>query len=194
MGTDWGDDEGKDWGGSETHDWGVPLAPASTPPDPDASLSYDPLGEPSGTDSDVATETPAQSAVFVAMNNWKHSSHSTDSEEDGLTEHVLESGDATICAIEDGKDHYMIGRAVGEDADRCVYCLVGRVPIGEFQDLYDGEVRLEAAFDDARDISLSSVFHDDKVTNVVLVERYKRIEEVPSEYRPPSPFLRFTDE
>jgi hypothetical protein len=37
------------------------------------------------------------------------------------------------------------------------------------------------------------VFQDDMVTNVVLIQHYDRIGDVPSEYRSPSPFFVFTD-
>jgi hypothetical protein len=196
MGNDWGEEEGKDWGGSEVHDWGVPPAPDSTLLIPDQPLATadDPMGDPLpvGTDSDA--DTTIQAAVLTAMNNWKHSSLATETEEDGPTEYVLGSGDSALYVIDDGKDHCMIGRAVGEDGDGCIYCLVARISLDRYVALRDDGLRSEDGFADSRDVSLCSVFMDDEVSNVVLIRHYKRIEDVPSEYRPPSPFLRFTDE
>lgn len=196
MGTDWGDAQRKDWGGSEVHDWDLPSPPPSDStlliPDEPLVTVEDPTTDAELVEADSSGADKIRSTVVMAMNNWKHSSLTTESEADGPTEFVFGSGDSTVYAIENGRDHAMIGRAVGQDAAGCVYCLVGRVPVGDIQEL--GETHPEAAFNNARDISLSSVFQDDQVKNVVLIQHYNRVDDVPIEYRPPSPFLMFTDQ
>jgi len=190
VGSDWGDAQGKDWGGSETHDWGLPPPPDSTllVPDRPSTGTGAPVDEVTDT-SDA--QSSVRSAAVAAMNNRRHSAVPKETNEEGPTEYVFGSGDATMYAIEDGRDHAMIGRAVGQDADGCVYCLVGRVSVVGLQEL--GDAHPEAVFEHARDISLSSVFQGEQVTNVVLIDHYDRIDEVPSGYRPPSPFLSFSD-
>jgi hypothetical protein len=195
------DASGKDWGGSEVHDWGVPPPPDSTvfreshseAVNPDGLADDYPRAQTDSPTSDTEAAAAISSAVLIAMENWRHSSSVTESHDSKLIGYCLGSGDAAIYAIDDGKDHSMIGRAVGQDDDGCIYCLVARITLDRFEELSGGDDHLELAFADARDISLSSVFEADDVSNVVLVQRYKRIEDVPSEYRPPSPFLRFGD-
>jgi hypothetical protein len=191
------DDKGKDWGGSEVHDWGV------SPP-ADSGLRFErPVAAGDADDrqpDDDATAAPVSptdeviaSAVLIAMENRRHTSSVAESDDAGLFEYCLGAGDSGVYAIDDGKDHTMIGRGVGRDDDGCIYCLVARITRDRFEELGAGDAHLEYAFDDARDISLTSVFQADDVSNVVLVQRFKRIGDVPGEYRPPSPFLRFTD-
>jgi hypothetical protein len=134
MTTDWGDAEGKDWGGSEVHDWGL-TPPSDATPILGAPLAKadDPIGDPlpAGVGAEAQVDTDIASAVSAAMNNWRHSSLTRDAEEAGPTEYVVGTGDATVYAIDDGRDHAMIGRAVGQDEEGCVYCLVGRVDVGQ---------------------------------------------------------------
>jgi len=192
-----GDDGAKDWGGSEVHDWGLTPPPGSTarfdrpagmrdrdehPADEDAADSAAPAG-----DEAIA------GAVLAAMENGKHSSSVAGSADTKLIEYCIGAGDSAIYAIDDGRDHTMIGRGVGDDDDGCVYCLVARITRDRFEELSDGALHVQSAFDEARDISLSSVFLADHGSNVVLVQRFRRIEDVPGEYRPASPFLRFSD-
>ena len=44
------------------------------------------------------------------------------------------------------------------------------------------------------ELALCSVYEDDEASNVVVVQDYDRVEQVPAEYRPASPFLTFTDD
>ena len=203
------DGEPQDWGADEVHDWGVP-PPANTPPPivPGgiASVSgasggavgispllFDPATS-TPLDDDTEPEPAIPRVVLWAMEDRRHSSWRPDSEEDGEIRCRLGSGDRAIFVTDDGRDHCMIGRLVGHDVDGCVYCLVARITLDRFKDLRDGNAPLEQAFAGARDISLSAVFESDSASNVVDVQHYRRAQDVPADYLPPTPFLEFTDE
>jgi hypothetical protein len=193
MPSDWGGGDTKDWGGSEVHDWGVGgAAPPSAVTDEPQPLVVADDGPEAGGPDDV--EDQVASHVLLALENLRHSSArpDPDGEEPGFF--AFGSGDTTVYAIEDGPGHCMIGRGVGRDSDDCVYCLVGRSTVDLLGQLEDGELLVTAAFDEARELVLCSVYDDDEVSNVVLVQEYDRVEEVPAEYRPASPFLTFTDD
>jgi len=218
MGSDWGEAGDKDWGGSEVHDWGVPGAPGPalgwraaepgaaepgiTEPhvaepgvtDPGRTVPDDHIDDPGSRDVTAPPRASIDSAVLGAMRTRKHSLSGAASDDAGPTEGRLGSGDAAVYVLEDGRDHFMIGRAVGEDGDGCIYCLVARITLDRLSELQEGGAASETAFTGSRDLSLSSVFVDDRASNVVVIQHYDRIEDVPSEYRPPSPFLLFTDE
>jgi hypothetical protein len=205
-------DEGnaKDWGASETHDWDV--APPSTVPawidiDRDEVRDLEPsVGDAAAGDEN--DEALVASHVEVAMQNLQR--HQVWAEpgqgEDPL--HCFGSGDATVYAIEDGVKRLIIGRGVGRDGEGCIYCLVGTSSPALLAMLGTGAVTPSEAFGDAAELTLCSVFQADHaprrhyrltalnrpVSNVVLVQHYKRIQDVPVEYRPGQPFLHFTDE
>jgi hypothetical protein len=40
---------------------------------------------------------------------------------------------------------------------------------------------------------LCGVFEDERASNVILVQHYKRADSIPNEYLPPAPFLDFSD-
>jgi len=102
-------------------------------------------------------------------------------------------GDETIYFIDDGNSHCMVGRRVGKTPDGCVYCLVGRIKIGEYEDISDQTMRIADAFSPAHDISLCGVYEDESwVSDVILVEHYPHPADVPAEYLPGSPFIEFT--
>ena len=199
-----GDRSPNDWGAHEIHDWGVPPPQSSSSPAvpsgiasvSDASggaVGISPLlftpeeSTPPGHDG-VDPEIPA--VARWAMEDRRHSSRNVDP--DDTIECRLGTGDATVYVIDDGPDHCMISRLVGEDEDGCVYCLVARIASDRFAELRDGAAALEDAFAGAHDIALSSVFESPDVSNVVLVEHYPRVRDVPPEYLPPSPFIPFT--
>jgi len=102
------------------------------------------------------------------------------------------SDDGTVYLIDDGPRHCMIGRRVGRSPDGCVYCLVARIPIGRAQDLVLGDVGPQDAFADARDIALCGAYSADRAADVILVQHYRHLSDVPADYLPPSPFIEFT--
>jgi hypothetical protein len=104
-------------------------------------------------------------------------------------------GDETLYFIDDGNSHCMLGRRVGKTPDGCVYCLVGRIKMDEYEDLKNGTVRIAEAFSPAHDVSLCGVYEDEEwISEVILVQHYRHASDVPPEYLPPSPFIEFTED
>jgi len=206
----WDEGEAKDWGASEVHDWGAG-SPAGSAPAWNTAYGIehgrpaDAGGAPDEGDGggDLADdvvdgvdddEDPVASYVELAMENLQRSRARLEPGEEASPLFCYGAGDATVYAIEDGPGRLMIGRGVGRDDDGCVYCLVGAASTALVDALDAGEIGAVAAFDDATDLTLCSVFEADQVDNVVLVQHYDGIEDVPGEYRPGRPFLRFTDD
>ena len=174
------DGSGEDWLVHEAHDWGVPTPAVS-------SSQREPSSRSTPLDSGESDEAMPK-AVLWAMEDRRHSSVRPER----TTRRQVGSGNSTLYAIDDGLEHYMIGRLVGTDADGAVYCLVARITARRFDDLEAAVVPLDDAFGDASDIELTSVFQDQSVSNVVNVGHYRRAQEIPPEYLPPSPAQRFT--
>lgn len=104
-------------------------------------------------------------------------------------------GDNAVYAIDDGHTHCMIGRRVGSSPDGCLYCLVARIPLEEYHRLATGERLLNTVFADAHDVTLCGVFEDDnKASNIFPVQHFAHVNDVPSEYLPPSPFITFSED
>jgi len=208
-----GDDgEAPDRRASETNDWDVAppyAAPAWADTDRNELADRGPavLGDPA-TPEDDHHEAVVASYVELAMRALQH--HRVHPEpgqqEDPL--YCFGSGDATVYAIEDGMQRLMVGRGVGRDSQGCIYCLVGASSQALLAMLDNGETPPTEAFHEAGELTLCSVFQADHsprrhyrltalnqpVSNVVLVQYYKRIEDVPVAYRPGQPFLQFTEE
>jgi hypothetical protein len=104
-------------------------------------------------------------------------------------------GDDAVYFIDDGRTHCMVGRRVGQTSDGCVYCLVGRIKLGEFEDIMQGRSRAAQAFSDAHDVALCGVFEDDsQASDVILVQHYAHSGDVPAEYLPSNPFIEFDED
>jgi hypothetical protein len=116
----------------------------------------------------------------------------------GDTERIraaLGLGDGTVYFMDDGRSHCMIGRRVGSSPDGPVYCLVGRVPIDTYVQASNGEQAVADSFQDAKDIALCSVFEDEGMSSeVILVQHYRHLKDVPTDYLPLSPFIEFEDD
>jgi hypothetical protein len=113
-------------------------------------------------------------------------------DEDERVRTMIGAGDAAVYLIDDGPRHFMIGRMVGEDGEGLLYCLVGRVDSASVNTFGDVRPRPEEAFSKARDMALCSVFAaPGGVSNVMVVETYRHLEDVPPDYLPPGPFLEF---
>lgn len=172
-------------------------------PDPEPAASGDVA--PPDVDND---ETLVASSVELAMQSLQHHQVRPEPDSEENPPWCFGSGDATFYVIEDGIKRLMIGRAVGRDGEGCIYCLVGTSSPSLLALLDAGELGPAEAFDDAAELTLCSVFQSDhaprghfrlsalnrQVSNVVLLQHYKRIDDVPVEYRPGQPFLQFTDE
>jgi hypothetical protein len=132
--------------------------------------------------------------LLVALKDRMHARRLSDPDDPGHIDGVLGAGDSAVCVVDDGPDHCMIGRPVGRSADGCLYILVGRISLFAYEQLRDGEIPLDDAFCDGRDVSLVAIFAvDDTVENVMVVEHYRRADRVPPAYLPPGPFLEFDD-
>lgn len=103
------------------------------------------------------------------------------------------AGDETIYVIDDGGHHVMLGRRVGARPDECEYCLIGRAPRQQYEDLRSHSVPPADAFADAVEITLCGVSIAESVlsSNVFDVSRFERPEDIPVEYRPGAPFITF---
>ncbi len=205
-------DEGssEDGGASETHDWDV--APLGTSPAWIDTGLEESGPEPGVVDQpdagDEIDEAVVASHVEEALRNRQHHQGRAEhgEEEDRLS--CFGSGDETVYVIEDGLKRVMVGRGVGRDSEGCIYCLVGASSPVLLGMLDAGQVAPAEAFDDATELTLCSVFQADHaptrhfrltalnrpVSNVVVVQHYKRLKDVPAEYAPGQPFLLFADE
>jgi hypothetical protein len=171
---------------------GPPAAPHDEQPDTTgetATAGPAPGGDvPEGED-----HIPA--APLWAMRTRMHTNRRLEPGEEGRIRRRLGDDDDAVYVIDDGPDHCMIGRRVGQAPDGCVYCLVARIALEEYADVVVGDVELADVFSGARDISLCGVFEQDEgASNVFLVQHYRRGRDVPADYLPSSPFLEFTDD
>ena len=167
---------------SDLSEAGIGISPVLFEPDKSTPL------EPDSPDATI----PA--AALWAMEDRKHGSILSGVDEDETIRCRLGEGDLTLYVMDDGRSHCMICRVVGEDDDSCIYCLVARIGLDQFGQLRDQQTPLDDAFVDARDISLSAVFESETASNVVPVQHYRRLVDVPVEYLPGHPFLHFTDD
>jgi hypothetical protein len=107
----------------------------------------------------------------------------------------LGQGDGAVYFIDDGRNHCMVGRRVGVSPERLTYCLIGRVTLERYLKSANGEVSPAESFSEAHDIELCGVFEDETmVSEVIAVEHFRHLDDVPSEYLPPNPFIEFEDD
>ena len=106
-------------------------------------------------------------------------------------------GDHAIYVIDDGRRHCVVGRIIGAGPDGCTYCLVAQITIEAYDRLVSGEDPIDRVFADARGPAVCAVFEaavEGAPSNVTLTEQYPTIDDVPPEYRSPSPFIEFVDD
>lgn len=155
-----------------------------------------PLAEPTESTplQEGESDDSIPAAVLWAMKDRRHHS---------LAEHVdvevirgcLGTGDSRICAIDDGNADCMIGRQVGSSPDGCTYCLVARIRREDYELLNNGNLPVDVAFVDARDVELCGVYEAaGAVSNVFPVQHFRDGRDVPVEYLPPSPMIAFSEE
>jgi hypothetical protein len=191
------DPKAEDWVAPEAGDLDV-APPPYTPPswtDTDLEEILEPaqVGDPAMPEGG-SDEAPLASYVELAMKNLQHHRAPVGLDHDEASFYGFGSGDSSVYAIEDGVDRLMIGRGVGRDGEGCIYCLVASSSPAMLAMLDRGDVSPIEVFDYATELTLCSVFRADQITNVILVQRYKTIEDVPVEYRPGQPFLRFSED
>lgn len=182
---------------SQSHEGDVASPPYTAPAwiDVDLGDALEPVtAEDPGTTDDEDDEALVASCVELAMKNLQHHRVRVERGQEEVPVYCFGSDDATLYAIEDGVERLMIGRGVGRDSEGCVYCLVAATSSAMLAMLDSGEVAPDEAFDHATELTLCSVFEADLANNVILVQHYRSIEDVPVEYRLGEPFLRFTSE
>jgi hypothetical protein len=100
-----------------------------------------------------------------------------------------------VYVLDDGASHRMIGRKVGVDDLGLVYYLIGRITLDAYEQFVSDGADVAAIFSVAGDLSLCSVYEaPEEVSNVLLVEDYGGIGEVPADYLPLNPLIQFSDD
>jgi hypothetical protein len=100
-----------------------------------------------------------------------------------------------LYVLDDGVNHRMICREVGTGDEGLTYYLTGRITLGTYEAFADDAGDVADIFSEAKDLSLCSVYEaSDAVSNVVLVEDYGGVGDVPTDYLPGHPQIRFSDE
>jgi hypothetical protein len=105
----------------------------------------------------------------------------------------LEADNYTLYCIDDGRHHSMIARSVGASPSKCEYILVGRISRKLYEQLRDEVVPLASCFDTADELRLCGVDVEESIrsSNIFDVAFYDSIDDVPSDYRPGSPYQHF---
>jgi hypothetical protein len=182
------------------------IGPGGTPPEVESDefvfetvVVPEPLvGE--DTDSPLADDEPEGNipanplwAMKARRHGQWHLFHHKDAER--IREAVGQGPDA-VYAIDDGRDHVMLGRQVGASPSGCQYALVGRVPIGDFDALCQGELDARGAFDRAGELALCGVVQIDEVLTgeTFEVALYDSAADMPPEYLPGHEFIEFADD
>ncbi len=164
---------------------------------PGAMATGDPIHEP--TESTPLAEDEPEGAVppglLWVMKDRRHFHLLPEHRGAKRIRASLGVGDSAVYAIDDGHSHCMIGRRVGSSPDGCLYCLVARIPLEEYHHFASGERPLNTVFSDAHDVTLCGVFEDeDTASNIFPVQHFSHVNDVPSEYLPPSPFIKFPED
>jgi hypothetical protein len=108
---------------------------------------------------------------------------------------VLSESTDPVYVLDDGASHRMIGREVGVDEVGLTYYLVGRITLDDYEQFVPDGADVAGIFSVACDLSLCSVYEAPKaVSNVLLVEDYRGIDDVPAAYLPLNPLIKFSDE
>ncbi len=105
---------------------------------------------------------------------------------------ILGDGRDPVYVLDDGATHYMICREVGEDGAGLTYYLIGRISLNVYWDFAED---VAGIFSEADDLALCSVYEaPGAVSNVLVVEAYGGVDDVPPEYLPAHPQVQFPDD
>jgi hypothetical protein len=100
-----------------------------------------------------------------------------------------------VYVLDDGPEHYMICREVGVDDEGLKYYLIGRITVWVYGGFADDDVDVADIFSEGDDLCLCGVYEAmEGPSNVLLVESYRRIEDVPTDYLPSNPLIRFSND
>lgn len=187
--------------------WGEAVVPSDTHPPEPGDLVVSPVAGPepeplvgSGLASPLGEDEPEgviPPSPLWAMKEHRHVQWRLPvvGDHERIREAVGEGADG-IFLIDDGRHHAMVGRRVGGSVDGCEYSLVGRISAEWCDGLRRATVAPAAAFDDAAELALCGVVVDEPTAsaNVFDVAHYRRLDDVPEEYRPGAPYLRFPED
>jgi len=100
-----------------------------------------------------------------------------------------------VYVLDDGTKHHMVGRQVGVDQGGLRYFLIGRITVGVYEHFANDDVDIALIFSEANDLCLCSVYEaTEGPSNVLLVESYGGIDQVPGDYVPSNPLIQFGDD
>lgn len=104
------------------------------------------------------------------------------------------SGKNVVYLMDDGHHHRIMGRHVGTAPDGARYSLVVRVTTAVANALVSGEVTPRNAILQGKGLALYGVVEDGPASNVFIITTYAAPDDVPQEYLPPNPPLRFAED
>jgi hypothetical protein len=82
---------------------------------------------------------------------------------------------------------------VGVDDEGLQYHLTGRITVDVYAHFANDDVRIAEIFSEANDLALCSVYEaTEGVSNLLVVESYRGIDEVPADYLPSNPLIQFS--
>lgn len=138
-------------------------------------------GQPAGGDADG--DTVPRTALW-AMRARRHAMRDAGAADAWMVCCCLGSPHDALYALDDGPGHCMLAHTLpAADGASAVY-LVGRIDRMVFEQLWSGDVAVDAAFDDARELARCAVSDDSPVGNVSVLERFHGIGSVPVEHLP----------
>jgi len=178
---------------SENHDPHAVIAGTEIPQpgdiviDPDLAVVPEPLvGSGRASELEDATPGPLPQEALVAMKDRRHSQWGkilTGEVGDDL-ELIIGEGKSTVYVIGDRKHHAMISRLIGTSTS-CTYVLVGRITMDQLNELVNGSLAPQHAFDAAAEIEVVGVaiLPGIATANIIEVARYEDAGFIPAEYR-----------
>ncbi|HEY5250775.1 MAG TPA: hypothetical protein VIJ09_03905 [Acidimicrobiales bacterium] len=151
------------------------------------------MGDDESGDGDLPAGS-IPSVVLAALRDRMHTRRLSAPEDPGYIQVSLGEEPAAVHVVDDGTENCMIGRPVGRTPDGSVYVLVARISAYGYEQLRDGDMAVTDIWSDSSDTSLMAVYEvDGFVENIALVRHFRHPDDIPAAYRPPSPFIEFSD-
>jgi len=146
---------------------------------------------PLDEDDDANAQIPP--AALWAMKYRRHLHFGSRGEEFFRTR-LGDDGDP-IYVLDDGPKHCMICRETGVDDEGLTYYLIGRITVGVYERFADDDVDVAGIFSEGNNLCLCSVYEaTEGASNVLLVESYRGIDDVPADYLPSNPLIQFSND
>jgi len=113
---------------------------------------------------------------------------------EATSERQLGVGDEAVYILGAGERHGTIGRLVGSSPDGSTYCLVGSIDRKRAKTVDEEKPSPADLFATGDHFFLCAVYDGgDGASNIADVDEFPTIEDVPADYLPPHPFIRFSD-